>query len=89
MRFIKKYRLKKEQIQPLDDTLKGCISKLHIVQINTKLQLCAYPNLHKNVHYTINNNKCMNEILRKAHKDKIEVKYYSAKKTIFTKKKEI
>lgn len=86
IRFIKKYRLKKEQIQPLDDIMKGLMSKFHIVQINTKLQLCAYPNLHKNVHYTINSTKCMNTIIRKYHKDNIEVKYYSAKRNYVYKK---
>ena len=64
--FMNKYRGKKEIINPLDDLLKGCISKLHIIHINSTLQICAYPNLHHNVHYTINDKNIMKGIIKKS-----------------------
>ena len=57
--FMKTYQGHNKSIQPLDDLLIGCISKLHIIYINSTLQICAYPNLHHNVHYTINDTNIM------------------------------
>ena len=66
--FMKTYQGNNKSIQPLDDLLKGCISKLHIIHINSTLQICAYPNLHHNVHYTINDTNIMKEIIKKNKK---------------------
>ena len=53
---------------------------MHIIHINNTLQICAYPNLHHNVHYTINDINKMKGIISKAHKYDIKVAYYSKNK---------
>ena len=68
----------------MDDLLKGLISKVHIIHINSTLQICAYPSLHHNVHYTINDKNIMKGIIKKEKEYTIKVEYYSRTKNTCT-----
>jgi len=74
--FRDKYRSNKKSITQLDTSLDGKIRKLHIVELKSPMQIIFYPNLYKNIHYSLCSIKEYEELLFKASGKNVDVKFY-------------
>ena len=68
---------KRNLLQPLDDTIKNFVVKLHIIYPSVVQFYCAR-HLQPNPHYTVRDGKCLSDLVRLAHENLIPVQYYNS-----------
>ena len=76
MKYYKKLKKNISEITPLDYSIRGYISALHVVEIKNGTQIIFYQNLHSNPHYSVNGFSNIQKLMRYATIFNIETIFY-------------
>ena len=74
--FQKKCKNSRQDVTPMDISVRHVVRKLHIVHLKKPAQVIFYPNLHLFPHYSIGNNEMLQLLLDIASMIDIECKHY-------------